>query len=154
MISAHRAALEGHTHSLSAKPRSHRARLGPGVERLWRANSTKERVGSMTAGRLPDRLESTGHAAPGGLIGRLQGHRDIPSWREKQRHVDPNVTDREGLDISRLHGRPGVVGDECQGFVGRGWVELAPKLGPDGGVNALGIARRPRMQVNQEYVVP
>ena len=85
-------------------------------------------------------------------MGGLQRHGDVPAGCQEEGHIDEDVPHRDWLDIRRP-GRPSVIGDERQGFVGRHSRRFSPGLGPEVGMDSLGIAVRPPVEVDQEQMI-
>ena len=92
------------------------------------------------------------HAPIGSLIGGLERHRDIPVRREEEGHIDQRIADADRLDIGGW-GRPGVVGGERQRLVIGHRLGWAAELGPDDGMDPLGVAFRPRVEIDQKQMI-
>ena len=108
------------------------------------------RYGSFLCVRGEDDLPAPGQNRKGCLICRFERHHDAAIRLQEQGHVGECLADGERFDVGS-RGQVAFVRNQGQRLIGRGLERVVLNLFPNGGVNAVRVARAGRERIDDQH---
>src|SRR4051794_22727461 len=132
-------------------------KAGYGLSRRGsRKKSELRKVGCYAApsafsSRFEHRAPASGNRIVSRTVGLFERDSNVTTWFQIEGHVDQRVADPDRLHESPYAG-PRLVGSECEGLGDRADIRFTGYIVPDRPVDALGIARRRGLEIDDQEV--